>query len=70
MGRKGEFKEKPKKGPGRKARKQKEPTLPKHLQGMLIDLLILYWYSSCSCYYYYFMGIFQFYRALGIVKRN
>lgn len=32
MGRKGEFKEKAKKGPGRKARKQKEPTLPKHLQ--------------------------------------
>lgn len=34
MGRKGEFKEKPKKGPGRKARKQKDPTLPEHLQGI------------------------------------
>lgn len=40
MGRKGEFKEKPKKGPGRKARKQKEPTLPKHLQGILFGSLI------------------------------
>lgn len=37
MGRKAGFNEgeKPKKGPGRKARKQKEPALPASLQGML-----------------------------------
>ncbi|GIY15603.1 putative ribosomal RNA methyltransferase NOP2 [Caerostris extrusa] len=32
MGRKGEFKDKPKRGPGRKAKKQKPPQLPTHLQ--------------------------------------
>lgn len=29
MGRKGDFQEKPKRGPGRKARKQAPPTFPK-----------------------------------------
>ncbi|XP_071041811.1 28S rRNA (cytosine-C(5))-methyltransferase [Parasteatoda tepidariorum] len=32
MGRKAAFKEKPKQGPGRKSRKQKDPQLPPHLQ--------------------------------------
>ncbi|GAB6019099.1 rRNA (cytosine-C5-)-methyltransferase nop2 [Chamberlinius hualienensis] len=31
MGRKGDFTEKPKRGPGRKAKKQKPPQIPKHL---------------------------------------
>lgn len=42
MGRKGQFKDKPKKGPGRKSRKQKEPTLPKHLQGKLNNFCLFY----------------------------
>lgn len=33
MGRKAEFSEKPKKGPGRKSRKQKPPTFPKQSFG-------------------------------------
>lgn len=32
MGRKGNFAEKAPRGPGRKARKQKPPTLPAHLK--------------------------------------
>lgn len=39
MGRKGKFDEKPKKGPGRKARKQHDPKLPKHLQGNILHAL-------------------------------
>ena len=33
MGRSKDFKEREKKGPGRKARKQKPPIIPQHLQG-------------------------------------
>jgi len=35
MGRKAEYSEKPKKGPGRKARKQGAPTFPKKTFGKL-----------------------------------
>lgn len=34
MGRKANYSEKEKKGPGRKARKQKPPIIPTHLQGI------------------------------------
>ncbi|GAB6019104.1 hypothetical protein CHUAL_000725 [Chamberlinius hualienensis] len=46
MGRKGNFTEKPKRGPGRKAKKQKPPQIPKHLLGnfwQLITMLFFYY---------------------------
>lgn len=43
MGRKGNFVEKTPSGPGRKAKKQKPPTLPDHLkEGMLKNRHILF----------------------------
>lgn len=40
MGRKADW-ERPKSGPGRKARKQGDPTLPAHLQGIIMAALRL-----------------------------
>lgn len=37
MGRKGEFTEKPKKGPGRKAKKQGPPQLTRQFKGKLFE---------------------------------
>ena len=50
MGRKGNFNEKQKKGPGRKAKKQQDPQLTSFIKGMefyfLIHLIIMGYYND------------------------
>lgn len=46
MGRKGLFAEKPKKGPGRKAKKQKPPQLTRQFKGICILNKITHWKDS------------------------
>ena len=53
MGRKAKFTEgnKVKKGPGRKAKKQGEPVIPKHLTGktlIIIVLTVIYFFSHIT----------------------